>query len=95
MIEDTLIFPGLSPVCGLDIHARFDGGTMSSSGGALLLREAGRVLVSLLEAVYESGSFDDLGQMRKAAHPPPAFLGVLAQLILIAALQSAHSPQIL
>ncbi len=40
MSEDTPILPGLSPVCGLDIHARFDGGTMSSNGGALLLREA-------------------------------------------------------
>lgn len=38
----TPILPGLSPVCGLDIHARFDGGQMSSNGGALLLREAGR-----------------------------------------------------
>lgn len=42
MIDDTLILPGPSPVCGLDIHARFDGGQMSSNGGALLLREAGR-----------------------------------------------------
>ena len=42
MINDTPILPGLSPVCGLDIHARFDGGQMSSNGGALLLREAGR-----------------------------------------------------
>lgn len=42
MIDDTLMLPGLSPVCGLDIHARFDGGQMSSNGGALLLREAGR-----------------------------------------------------
>ena len=42
MSVDTPILPGLSPVDGLDIHARFDGGAMSSNGGALLLREAGR-----------------------------------------------------
>ena len=42
MTEDTPILPGLSPVCGLNIHARFDGGTISSNGGALLLREAAR-----------------------------------------------------
>ena len=42
MRNDTPILPGLSPVDGLDIHARFDGGAMSSNGGALLLREAGR-----------------------------------------------------
>ena len=43
MSDDTPILPGLSPVCGLDIHARFDGGAMSSNGGALL-RERGRGL---------------------------------------------------
>ncbi|OED50081.1 hypothetical protein AB838_03805 [Rhodobacteraceae bacterium (ex Bugula neritina AB1)] len=42
MTDDIPILPGLSPVCGLDIHARFDGGTISSNGGALLLREAAR-----------------------------------------------------
>ena len=42
MPNDIPILPGLSPVDGLDIHARFDGGAMSSNGGALLLREAGR-----------------------------------------------------
>ena len=44
MSDDTPILPGLSPVCGLDIHARFNGGAMTSNGGALLLREAGRGL---------------------------------------------------
>ncbi|MFK7942920.1 MAG: transposase [Paracoccaceae bacterium] len=42
MTEDTPVIPDLSPVCGLDVHARFDGGRMSSNGGALLLREASR-----------------------------------------------------
>jgi hypothetical protein len=39
MTEDSLFLPGLSPVDGLDIHARFDGGSLSSDGGVLLLRE--------------------------------------------------------
>ena len=50
MSDITPILPGLSPVDGLDIHAKFDGGAMSSNGGALLLREAGhgRKLSTLL-----------------------------------------------
>lgn len=42
MSDDTPILPGLSPVESLPIHAKFDGGAMSSNGGALVLREAGR-----------------------------------------------------
>ena len=42
MSHDTPILPGLSPVAGLDIHARFDGGALSSDGGMLLLREIER-----------------------------------------------------
>ena len=42
MSDDTPILPGLSPVDSLPIHAKFDGGVMSSNGGALLLREVGR-----------------------------------------------------
>ena len=38
---DQLSFslPGLSPVAGKEIVARFDGGRLSSDGGVLLLRE--------------------------------------------------------
>lgn len=39
MNEDTLFLPGLSPVESLEIHARFDGGALSSDGGVLILRE--------------------------------------------------------
>lgn len=39
MSIDIPFLPGLSPVDGLDLHARFDGGTLSSDGGVLLLRE--------------------------------------------------------
>ena len=44
MTEDSLFLPGLSPVEGLDFHARFDGGALSSDGGVLLLREIERDL---------------------------------------------------
>ena len=39
MIEDTPELPGLSPVSGKRVVARFDGGEMSSNGGSLVLRE--------------------------------------------------------
>ena len=44
MRDDTLFLPGLSPVDGHEIHARFDGGSLSSDGGVLLLREVERKL---------------------------------------------------
>lgn len=39
MDGSTLPLPGLSPVSGKRIDARFDGGLLSSDGGILLLRE--------------------------------------------------------
>ena len=44
MTEDSLLLPGLSPVEGLDVHARFAGGALSSDGGVVLLRELERGL---------------------------------------------------
>ena len=43
---DQLSFslPGLSPVCGKELVARFDGGRLSSDSGVLLLREIERRL---------------------------------------------------
>jgi len=39
-LEETIPYlPGLSPVSGKELHARFDGGRLSSDGGVLLLRE--------------------------------------------------------
>jgi len=38
-VETTPMLPGLSPVCGKVIVARFDGASMSSDGGLLALRE--------------------------------------------------------
>lgn len=39
MRESTPILPGLSPVCGKGLEARFDGGSLSSDFGVLALRE--------------------------------------------------------
>jgi hypothetical protein len=38
-VESTPVLPGLSPVGGMAIEARFDAGCMSSDGGLLALRE--------------------------------------------------------
>ena len=39
MVDSAPLLPGLSPVCGKPLHARFDGGLVSSDGGLLLFRE--------------------------------------------------------
>ena len=39
MTDPMLPLPGLSPVCGKTVVAKFDGGLLSSDGGILLLRE--------------------------------------------------------
>jgi hypothetical protein len=39
MNQTTPFLPGLSPVCGKEIVARFDGGRLSSDGGVFVLRE--------------------------------------------------------
>ena len=39
MVDPTLPLPGLSPIDGKRIVARFDGGRLSSDGGLLVLRE--------------------------------------------------------
>src|SRR5215831_13391757 len=39
MVDNTLFLPGLSPVAGKAVVARFDGGRLSSEGGLLALRE--------------------------------------------------------
>jgi hypothetical protein len=43
-VDLTLPLPGLSPVCGKPVVARFDGGQVSSDGGVLLLAEVERRL---------------------------------------------------
>ena len=42
MVDFTLPLPGLSPIEGKEIVARFDGGRLSADGGLLLLREIER-----------------------------------------------------
>jgi hypothetical protein len=44
MVDDTSFLPGLSPVAGKAVVARFDGGRLSSEGGLLALREVERRL---------------------------------------------------
>jgi hypothetical protein len=44
MVDPTSFLPGLSPVAGKAVVARFDGGRLSSEGGLLALREVERRL---------------------------------------------------
>jgi len=44
MVDNTPFLPGLSPVAGKAVMARFDGGRLSSQGGLLALREVERQL---------------------------------------------------
>ena len=44
MVDVTLPLPGLSPIEGKEIVARFDGGRLSSDGGLVVLREIERPL---------------------------------------------------
>ena len=67
MNDDTLFLPGLSPVERHDIHARFDGGALSSDGGVLLLREIERgvnfsgMLASCLHDARDPGRMTGVG----------------------------------
>jgi hypothetical protein len=44
MVDGTPFLPGMSPVQGKAVVARFDGGRLSSQGGLLALREIERRL---------------------------------------------------
>src|SRR5512147_2901195 len=44
MVDPALPLPGLSPVAGKEVVARFDGGRLSSDGSLLVLREIERRL---------------------------------------------------
>jgi hypothetical protein len=41
MIQDTQIVLPFARLCGKNLHADFDGGTLSSDGGVLFFREIG------------------------------------------------------
>ena len=86
MPDDTPILPGLSPVDNLPIHAKFDGGAMSSNGGALLLREAGRsrrlsaLLASCIADARDPSrvvhSYETMIQSRMKFHKSPSPAGM-------------------
>ena len=66
MVDGTLPLPGLSPIEGKEIVARFDGGRLSSDGGLLVLREIERRL-----AVAErlAACIDDPRDPGSTVHP--------------------------
>ena len=56
MTETTLPLPGLSPVNGKALTARFDGGALSSDAGLLALREVERRLDVCLRVGHAASS---------------------------------------
>jgi len=71
MVDATPLLPGLSPVQGKAIVARFDGGRLSSEGGLLTLREVERRL----------GVADRLAACLKDPRAPQRVLHRLAEII--------------
>ena len=71
MVDITPFLPGLSPVRGKAVVARFDGGRLSSEGGLLVLREIERRL----------GLADRLAACRKDPRAPEKVVHRLAQII--------------
>ena len=71
MVDATPFLPGLSPVQGKAVVARFDGGRLSSEGGLLVLREVERRL----------GLADRLAACLKDPRAPEKVVHRLAQII--------------
>ena len=71
MVDTTPFLPGLSPVQGKAMVARFDGGRLSSEGGLLALREVERGL----------GLADRLAACLKDPRAPEKVVHRLAQMI--------------
>jgi len=71
MVDTTPFLPGLSPVQGKAVVARFDGGRLSSEGGLLVLREVERRL----------GLADRLAACLKDPRAPEKVVHRLAQII--------------
>ena len=65
MNETIPYLPGLSPVGGKELCARFDGGRLSSDGGVLLLREIERRL-----GIAELACLPRDGRTRPREHDP-------------------------
>jgi len=78
-VDLTLPLPGLSPVCGKPIVARFDGGRLSSDGGILLLAEVERRL----------GIADRLARCVEDPRAPDRIVHGLAEMIRFRALAIA------
>jgi hypothetical protein len=71
MVDITPFLPGLSPVQGKAVVARFDGGRLSSEGGLLVLREVERRL----------GLADRLAACLKDPRAPAKVVHRLAEII--------------
>ena len=78
-VDLTLPLPGLSPVCGKPVVARFDGGRLSSDGGILLLAEVERRL----------GIADRLARCVEDPRAPDRIVHGLAEMIRFRALAIA------
>jgi Transposase DDE domain group 1 len=66
MVDPTLPLPGLSPVAGKAVVARFDGGHLSSDGGLLVLRE---IEHRLRVADRLAACLDDPRAPERSVHP--------------------------
>ena len=80
MVDPTPSFPGLSPVHGQAIVARFDGGRLSSEGGLLALREVERRL-GLADRL--AACLEDPRAPERVVHPPAEIIRF--RLLMIAA----------
>ena len=71
MNDPMLPLPGLSPVSGKAVVARFDGGQLSSDGGAVVLREIAQRL-GLAERL--AACIDDPRDQNQIVHPLAALI---------------------
>jgi Transposase DDE domain group 1 len=81
MVDATPFLPGLSPVQGKAVVARFDGGRLSSEGGLLVLREVERRL----------GLADRLALCLKDPRAPEKVVHRLAEIIRFRMLMPTES----
>jgi len=61
--DPTLPLPGLSPVCGKTILAKFEGGLLSSDGSVVVLREVEqrlRVADSMADCIEDPRAPDQI-----------------------------------
>ena len=70
MGTSTLPLPGLSPVCGKTVIAKFDGGLLSSDGGILMLRELEQ---RLRVADHLAGCIEELAAAEPRRQPSGCF----------------------